>query len=105
MCFLYITDVYIPCTDYSNQSVLASDADNSSFPVVFTNIQWGEYQLMIDCEDDSVCSALSQWIDFPDPVSVPAHPPYSELSKTISDLQEKVTSLSKAIDGKTCGGE
>ena len=95
MFFLYITDVYIPCTDYSNQSVLASDADSSSFPVAFTNnIQWGEYQLIIGCGDDSVCSALSQWIRFPDPVSVAAHPSYSNLSAIIFGLKEQLADCS-----------
>ncbi len=82
--------MYIPCTDYTSEQVLASDADNSSFPAVFTNIQWGDYQLMIGCGNNSVCSALSQWIQFPEPVSVPAHPSHSELGATIFGLKEQL---------------
>ena len=85
--------VYIPCTDYSNEGVLASVAE-SSFPVVFTNIQWGEYQLIIGCVLDSVCSALSQWIQFPNPVSVAAHPSYSNLSAIIFGLKEQLADCS-----------
>ncbi len=58
---------------------------------MFTNIQWGDYQLTIDCGNDSVCSALSQWIQFPEPVSVPAHPSHSELGATIFGLKEQLT--------------
>ena len=40
-----------------------------------------------------MCSALSQWIHFPEPVSVPAHPSYSELSKTIFGLKADLKNI------------
>ncbi len=62
---------------------------------MFHDIQWGEYQLIIDCGDDSGCSALSQWIHFPEPVSVSAHPSYSQLSERIVDLEAKLAAAVK----------
>ncbi len=90
--------MYIPRTDYTNQSVLASGADNSSRDVVFTNIQWGDYQLIIGCGNNSVCSALSQWIHFPEPVSVPAHPSYSELGATMFGFKKTVADYKAVQD-------
>ena len=89
--------VYIPCTDYSSERVPVPKAE-SSFPVVFTNIQWGDYQLTIGCGNNSVCSALSQWIDFPEPVSVAAHPSLPEIGATIFDLKKTVADYNTIKD-------
>ncbi len=62
---------------------------------MFPDIQWGEYQLIIGCGDDSVCSTLSQWIHFPEPVSVSAHPSYSQLAERIVNLEAKLAAAVK----------
>ncbi len=89
-------------TDYSSEGDGVSvpnpgpDAD-SSIDVVFHDIQWGEYQLIIGCGNDSVCSTLSQWIHFPKPVSVSAHPSYSQLSGIIVKLKNEVVGLKQEL--------
>ncbi|XP_064387814.1 location of vulva defective 1-like isoform X1 [Halichondria panicea] len=83
--------------DYSSERVPVPKAE-SSFPVVFTNIQWGDYQLTIGCGNNSVCSALSQWIDFPEPVSVAAHPSLPEIGATIFDLKKTVADYNTIKD-------
>ena len=92
--------MHIPCTeecsDCSSERVLVHEA-KSSTKVVFHDIKWGEYQLIIGCGNDSVCSALSQWIHFPEPVSVSAHPPYSQLSETIFKLNRTIIDLKRKL--------
>ncbi len=83
----------------SGDGVLSPEAESSS-DVVFTNIQWGEYQLIIDCGEDSVCLTLKHWIHFPEPVSVAVHPLFSELSVIIVDLKAQLAKYSTTDTAK-----
>ena len=92
--------VYIPYTDNSRDDGVLSPEAESSSDVMFTNIQWGEYQLIVDCGDDSVCLTLKHLIHFPEPVSVAVHPSFSELSVIIVDLKAQLAKYSTTDTAK-----